>query len=62
MRKTKTERRTVSVNVETPADMIQWIDAEAAKHETGRSGVFRLAVKKMMEESIASQQENGGVR
>lgn len=65
MRRSQEERGVRSVNVEVPGEMLRWIDQEARRHETGRSGLFRIAVREMMERrerELGMKAGNGGAK
>ncbi len=43
----KETRDSVCVNVEVPQGLVHWMDAQAEEDETTRSGLIRLALKKL---------------
>lgn len=64
MEKTRAERKVKGVNVEIPFTLLEWVDEEAAKHESTRSGILRLAVREMMRKSGCKPNESkdGGAK
>ena len=49
MAKTRSERGVVCVNVEVEKEQLAWIDRVASEHESSRSGIMRLALRKFRE-------------
>jgi Arc/MetJ-type ribon-helix-helix transcriptional regulator len=58
MQKEKTVRDVTCVNVEVPGELIEWMDAEAAEHETSRSGLVRIALRLLMKLRLAKGGRN----
>ena len=46
MGKTRQERGVKCVNVEVELEQLCWIDRVASEHESSRSGIMRLALRK----------------
>ena len=62
MKKDRKERGVECITVEVTAPMMEMIDKIAEQNESSRSGVVRLAIKRLFEHWEAPQLAKGGAK